>query len=105
MGDATCRTLSNCVWAPAVQWIAPVNAFEHVTQLRHGDCDHPIGGQRPDKAAALQSLGVKRHAETVMPEDLDQIATPTAEHQQIAGVGISPQPSCTCRANPFMPRR
>ena len=41
-----------------MQRIAPVDAFEHVTQLSCGDRDHPIGGRRPDKAAALQSLGV-----------------------------------------------
>src|SRR6516225_6606957 len=52
--------LSNRVRTPAVQRIAPVDAFEHVTQLSRGDRDHPIGWRRPDKAAALQSLGIKR---------------------------------------------
>jgi hypothetical protein len=32
-------------------------------------------------AAALPSLCVKRHADTVVPEDLEQIATATAKHK------------------------
>jgi hypothetical protein len=41
------------------------------------------------KAAALQSLGVKRHAETVMPKDLDQITASATKHKQITGMGIA----------------
>src|SRR6516162_10946825 len=100
MGESTCRTLSNRVRAPAVQWVAPVDAFEHVTQLSRGDGNYAIGWRRPDKTAALQSFGVKRHAETVMPEDLDQITAPTAKHKQIAGMGIALQPLLDLQSQP-----
>src|ERR1700682_3434978 len=66
--------------APGMEWVAPVDAFEHVSQLRRGDRDYPIGRRRPDEPAALQSFGVERDAQTVMPEDLDQIAPPATEH-------------------------
>jgi hypothetical protein len=77
------------VRTPAVQWVAPVNAFEHVTQLSRGDRDYAISRRRPDKPAAFQSLSVERHAETVVPEDFDQIATSAAKHKQITSVGIA----------------
>src|SRR6516225_5316457 len=67
---------------PAVQWVAPVNAFEHITELSCGDRDYAISRRRPDKPAAFQSLSVERHAETVVPENFDQIAAPSAEHKQ-----------------------
>jgi hypothetical protein len=44
-----------------------------------------------DRAAAFQPLHIKRHAETVMPEDLQQITALAAKNVQIAGVGIAPQ--------------
>src|SRR5215469_1638137 len=100
MGESTCRTLSNRVRTPAVQRMAPVDAFEHVTQLRRSDRDHPIGRRWPDKPAAFQSLGIKRHAETVMPKDLDQITASAAEHKQITGMGIALQPFLHLQSQP-----
>src|SRR5215472_85239 len=98
MGESTCRTLSNRTRTPAVQRIAPVDAFEHVTQLSRGDRDDAPGlrrgrrgWRRPDKTAALQSLGVKRHAETVVPEDLDQVATSATKYKQITGMWVALQ--------------
>src|SRR6516164_1781720 len=91
MGESTCRTLSNSVRTPAVQRMAPVDAFEHVTQLRRGDRDYSISGRRPDKPAAFQSLSIKRHAETVVPEDLDQIAASAAKYKQITGMWVALQ--------------
>src|SRR6516164_2632450 len=103
MAESTCRTLSNRVRTPGVLRVAPVNAFEHVSQLCRCDRDHAIGRRRPDKPAALQSLGVKRHAETVMPEDLDQIAPPAAKHKQIAGMRIALQPLLDLQGQPVHP--
>src|ERR1700687_2363743 len=72
-------------------WIAPIDAVEHIRQLRRRDRDHAFGRRWPDEATLLQPLGIQRHAEAVMPDDLDQIATATSEDEQIAGMGIAPQ--------------
>src|ERR1700747_641055 len=56
---------------PGANRVSPVDPVEHVGQLRGADRDRPVGRRGPDKAAALQSLGVKRHADAVMPDDLD----------------------------------
>jgi general secretion pathway protein K len=44
---------------------------------------------RPDEFAVLQPLGIERHADSVMPENLDEIAATPSEHIQIAGVRIA----------------
>src|SRR5207237_328714 len=56
---------------PGANWVPPVDPVKHVSQLRRADRDAPVGRRRPDKTAALQSLGVERHANAVMPDDLD----------------------------------
>jgi hypothetical protein len=42
--------------------------------------------RRPDEPAAFQPLGVERHAKTIVPENLDQLAAFPAEHLEIAAV-------------------
>src|SRR5436305_633939 len=44
-----------------------------------------------DLAAALQSLSVQRHADPVMPDDLNQVASDASEHVEVTGVRIAPQ--------------
>ena len=41
------------------------------------------------KRPRLQPLGVERHADPVMPDDLDQVAPGASENVQIAGVRIA----------------
>src|SRR6516165_11789908 len=65
--------------------------------------DHAVRRRRPDKPAALQSLGVQRHAQTVMPENLDQIAPPPAEYEQIAGVRVALQSLLDLERQPVHP--
>src|SRR6516164_9390006 len=103
MGESTCRTLSNRVRTPRVLRVAPVNAFEHVSQLCRRDRNDAVRRRRPDKPAALQSLGVQRHAETVMPENLDQIASPPAEYEQIAGMRVALQSLLDLQSQPIHP--
>jgi hypothetical protein len=55
--------------------IAPIDAFEHVAELRRRDHYRAVRSLWPDEAATLQPLGIERHAEAIMPEDLDQLAT------------------------------
>lgn len=54
--------------------IRPVDALTQVAKLC--DCHHAIGRQRLKEAAALQPLGVERHAQPMVPKDLDQFALP-----------------------------
>jgi hypothetical protein len=49
----------------------------------------PFGRRWPDKSAALQPLGVERHADPVVPENLDQMAALAAEHVEIAAMRIA----------------
>ena len=44
--------------------------FEHVGQLRRTDRDDAVGRRRPQEPATLQPLGVERHANAVMPQNL-----------------------------------
>src|SRR3954470_24047372 len=37
----------------------------------------------------LQPLGIERHADTIVPDDLDQIAADTPEHIEIAGMRVA----------------
>ena len=53
--------------------IPPIDSIEHVGQLRGRDSNYAVGRRWPDEAAFLQPFGVERHAETVMPDNLDQI--------------------------------
>src|SRR5205823_11482267 len=77
--------------APAQHRIAPINPFKHVGQLSCGNRHRAVSRRRPYKPAALQPLGVERHADPVMPENLDQLTALAAEHIQIAGVRIALQ--------------
>src|ERR1700704_3190292 len=69
--------------------MTPVDAFEQIAELRRRDRYRTIRRLWPDEAATLQPLGVKRHAETVMPENLDQLAVLAAEDVEIAAVRIT----------------
>src|SRR6516165_1661641 len=65
--------------------------------------DHAVRRRRPDKPAALQSLGVQRHAQTVMPQNLDQIPPPPAEHNQIPGMGVALRARLHLQSQPVHP--
>ena len=65
-----------------------------IAQLRGGDGDDTIRRRGPNEPAALQTLGIERHAETVMPEDLQQVAAracrETRKHRQRADHAAGP---------------
>ena len=50
-----------------------------------------VGRRRPDEPSALQPLRIQRHAEPVVPEDLDQVTSFAPENIEIARVRIAPQ--------------
>jgi hypothetical protein len=78
-------------WPPRPLRMSPVNTLQHIGKLRRCDDDDTVCRRRPDELAALQSLGVERHAETVVPKNLDEIATAAAKGEKIAGVRIALQ--------------
>ena len=61
------------------RWCA--NSFKHVGKLRRGGAIRRLW---PDEAPTLQPLGVERHAQPVVPEDLDKLAALAAEYVEIA---------------------
>src|ERR1019366_1248861 len=71
--------------------IPPIDPVEHVGQLRGRDSDYAVRRRWPDEAASLQPFGVERHAETVMPKNLDQVTSGASEDVKIARVRIAPQ--------------
>ena len=48
--------------------------IEHIGQLRCRNPYHTIGGCWPHNAAFLQTFGVERHADAVVPKDFHKIA-------------------------------
>src|SRR6185369_18063621 len=53
---------------------------------RHGWRRH---ARRPNKAAALQPLGIEREPKAVMPENFDQVTTRPAKYEEIADERIA----------------
>ena len=78
--------------------IAPVDPFEKISELGCGDLHRiaiPTG--RPDELPRLQSPGVKRHADPVVPEQLDQVALAPAKAEDLTGMGIAPETLLTVK--------
>jgi len=78
-------------WPPGSLRITPVDAFQHVAELRLGDRDNTVRGCRPDEPPAFQPLRVERHAQAVVPEDLQKITTAATKHVDVTGMGITLQ--------------
>lgn len=100
-----CAYLSRDLWPPGSLRVPPLDAVDHVGQLSAGDRHASIRRRGPDEAAASKAFGVKRHAEPIVPDDLDQVAAAAPEHVEIAGMGIAAEasaapaaPSRSCRA-------
>ena len=72
----------------------PVDPFEKVAELRRRDRHPPVrvfagSRRRPDEAASFQPLREQAHPLSIVPKDLDQPATTTAEHEQMPVVRIA----------------
>ena len=50
---------------------------------------HAVGRRWPDEATLLEALGIERHADPVVPDDLKQRSGASAKHVQIAGERIA----------------
>src|SRR6516164_5074340 len=78
-----------CHRPPRVLGISPIDPIQHVSELRRRDRNDAGCGRGPNEPAALQPLGIERHADAVMPENFDQRAALAAKHIEIAGVRIT----------------
>ena len=88
---------------PGQHRIAPVDPVEHVGELRRADRDCAADRRRPHEPAPLQTLGVEREAQAVVPQDLYEVAPPSAEDVQIPRHGDRARapagpaaPACSC---------
>src|SRR5580700_1644458 len=71
--------------------VPPIDPVEHVSELRRRDSNYAISRRRPDESALLQPLGVQRHAEAVVPKNLDQVTSSASEDVKIARMRIALQ--------------
>ena len=69
--------------------ITPVDRLKHERQLRRRDRNDAIAGRWPDKPAAFETVGIKRHPDPIMPQNLQKIAAPASEDKQITAVRIA----------------
>lgn len=72
--------------------MAPVDPFQKIDELGGGDRHGASCRCRPKEAGVFQSFDVQQQPEAVAPEAFDQTAAPSAEHVQIAGLRIAPEP-------------
>ena len=69
--------------------VTPIDPVEHVGELRRRDRDAAALHGGPNEAAALQPLGIEREPQSVVPEDLDQVAALAPKHEEVAGERIA----------------
>src|ERR1700730_16180009 len=83
--------LSGMLRTEGMTRVPPIDSIEHVGKLLGRNSNYAVGRRWPDEAAFLQPFGVERHAETVMPKNLDQVASGASKDVKITCVGIAPQ--------------
>ena len=72
--------------------IAPIYALKQVTQLRRRN-RHRFARTacRPDEFSRLKSLQVKRRPHSIVPEDLDKIASTPSKAEDLPSMRITSQ--------------
>src|SRR6516162_2535296 len=71
--------------------MSPVDPFQHIAQLRGGNCNDTVRRRWPDEPTVLQSLGVERHPQTVMPKNFQQVTAFSPENVEVTGMWIAEQ--------------
>lgn len=69
--------------------MTPIGPFQHIAKLRRGERHRVAGGRTQHEATAVEPLGVERHAEPIMPQNLDQIVAAAPENVEIAAMRIA----------------
>ena len=83
--------LSSTGRAPGVLGITPVDALQHVAELGRRQSHRATLRRRPDEPPTVQALGVERHAQAIVPDDLDQASAAATEHKQITRMRVALQ--------------
>jgi len=68
---------------------SPVDSGKKITELRGRNRHRAVGDRRPQKPSPLKPLGEQTRALSVVPDNLDQVASSPAEDPQIAGMRIA----------------
>src|SRR5450755_1787883 len=76
---------------PSQLRISPVDPFQHVSHLRRRDRYRAFRGRWPNEPPAVQALCVKRQSNSIVPEDLGQVAATASEDVEIASMRIAVQ--------------
>ena len=80
--------LSGAAWPPGMTRVSPVDSVEHITELRGGNPNNAVSRRGPNKLAAVETFCIKRHAEAVMPDDLDEVGFDASEDEKITRVWV-----------------
>ena len=101
---------------PRLLRMTPIDTGQKVAKLCRRDRHHAVGCARPQKAAPLQPLREQAGALAVVPDHLQQIASPPSEAEQVTAQRIAlaapPAPaapatgspsSCRCGPSPATP--
>lgn len=70
MAQKKTNTLSADLRTPRTLGVTPVDPVEQAGQLRGCQRHHSVLRRRPDKPTLLEPLGVERHANPVVPDEL-----------------------------------
>lgn len=90
-GDQAKTTSAGCLRSPGPERVPPIDPFEHVAELGGRDGDGTVARCGPHEAPPFQSLRIERHAETVVPKYLQQVAAFASKYVKIASVRIRTQ--------------
>lgn len=71
--------------------VSPVDAIEHVAKLGARNRHDAPRWRGLDETAALEPLGVERHAVPIVPQDSYQVAALAPEHVKVARVRVALQ--------------
>jgi len=71
--------------------MTPIDPRQQVTELRRRDRHSTIGGARPQKTTSFELFTKQARALPIMPDDLQQIATPAAKAEQMTTQRIVPK--------------
>ena len=82
-------SLTSAFWSPRQLRVSPVDPLKHIGHLRRRDRHSPARRRWPDELPPVQSFGVKREPDPVVPEDLGHIAATASEDIEIASMGIA----------------
>ena len=66
----------------------PIQPLKEHRELRCGQLHLPVLGRRPNESSALKTLGKQPRSLTVPPDDLDHVASTTAEGQEVIAVRV-----------------